>query len=303
MLHVDNLTRSMKGRTLLDACSLSIKPGSFLAVVGANGAGKSTLLRMVSGELKPTSGHIQINELPLKTFTPKSLSRIRATLPQHTSVSFPFTVEQVVEIGRFPHATSKDENEQIVGKILKRTGLIPFAKRTYQTLSGGEQQRVHMARVMAQLWGQQKEPRYLLLDEPTSSLDLAQQQRILSQAASLKQENIGVMAILHDLNLALQFADHILFLKHGKTIAYGDIEEVVNQEVIEETYDHPVRILQDGNHRIIVPDSVGRHTLRAPTQNTTWCRSCPAFRSKTSQKLFQNISPLNTVHYGKFRNN
>ncbi|HAP62149.1 MAG TPA: heme ABC transporter ATP-binding protein [Cytophagales bacterium] len=303
MLIANDITHRVGKATLLEQVSLQLAPGKFMAVVGANGAGKSTLLRIISGELKPTYGDISYYDLPLSIYTPKMLSKVRATLPQHTTVNFPFTVMQVVEIGRYPHVTTRKENEEIIVQVLEQTGLTDYAERTYQTLSGGEKQRVQMARIMAQLWGQQKEPRFLLLDEPTSSLDLAQQQMLLQQAANLKQQNIGVLAILHDLNLALQFADQILFLKKGKTVAYGKTEETVTERVIEETYEHPVRLIRDGDHRIVVPGKIGASPYISDAPTTTWCRSCPALQPNKILKSNPTFSQLNSMPYGKFNDN
>ncbi|MEL6535372.1 MAG: heme ABC transporter ATP-binding protein [Bacteroidota bacterium] len=303
MLTVDHITKRVGNATLLNACSLDLAPGKFLAVVGANGAGKSTLLKIISGEQKATSGDVLYNDLPLSLYKPKVLSKIRATLPQHTSVNFPFTVSQVVEIGRYTHASTRSENHAIIQEVLEVTQLSPYAERTYQTLSGGEQQRVQMARIMVQLWGNQKEPRYLLLDEPTSSLDLAQQQLLLRQAAMLKEQNIGVLAILHDLNLALQFADQILFLKKGETVAYGDIQEVVTEPIIEETYDHPVHLLSDNERRIVVPGKIGRSAYVSDERSKTWCRSCPALQPKMLLKSTPTFSSINGLLHGKHHDN
>jgi len=259
MLSAENISRTIKARTILQACSLSILPGQFTAVVGPNGAGKSTLLRILSGEDTASSGRVYLNGQPLKSHSSKTLSQLRAVLPQHTTVNFPFTVEQVVEIGRYAHTASREENQQIIEEVLQRTGLTAFRDRTYQTLSGGEQQRVQMARVLAQLWkidyrAALSKPRFLLLDEPTSSLDLAQQQALLGLAQEICLQGVGILAILHDLNLAMQYADQLLFLKGGRTVAYGPVEEVVNRKTIEQTFSHPVRLIQDHGQWVVVPE-------------------------------------------------
>ncbi len=273
MLHAVDISKTIKGKQILKSCSLSIRPGEFTAVVGPNGAGKSTLLRILSGEDKASSGNVFLNKEPMSSFDSKTLSRLRAVLPQSTTINFPFTVEQVVEIGRYSHASSDQQNRQIIADILQRTGLTHFSDRPYQTLSGGEQQRVQMARVLAQLWhggfhAHEPRPRYLLLDEPTSSLDLAQQQKLLSLARDSCREGVGVFAILHDLNLAMQYADHILFLKKGQTVAYGPVAEVVTQTVIEDTFSHPVRLLHDQGQWVVVPQAYSNvHFVKLNEQN------------------------------------
>lgn len=255
MFIAENISKRIGRKTLLDRCSLRLEPGTFTAVVGPNGAGKSTLLNILTGEKRGTAGRITLNGKPLKNYKNDELSRLRAILPQHTMVNFPFSVEQVVEIGRYPHQTDGTENARVVQEALHATGLQDFAERLYQTLSGGEQQRVQMARVMAQLHSRDTDtPKYALLDEPTASLDLAQQHGLLDLARQLCQKNIAVLAVLHDLNLALQYADRILFLKKGETIAYGTTAEIVNREIIERTFSHPVRLLRESGQTIIVPE-------------------------------------------------
>ena len=269
MLQATDISRQIGQKAILNHCSLTLTPGRFTAVVGANGAGKSTLLRIVSGEDVPDQGHVHLNGRLLANHSSRELSQVRAVLPQRTIVNFPFTVEQVVEIGRYAHRSSDQENELIIREVMQLTGLTHCRGRTYQTLSGGEQQRVQMARVMAQLWGETyrgalSKPRYLLLDEPTSSLDLAQQQRLLGLAKELCLRPFGLLAILHDLNLAIQYADDILFLKQGETVAYGTVEEVVTQAVIEETFSHPeqrlaVRLIHDQGQLIVIPEPQTHH--------------------------------------------
>ncbi len=273
MLQAIDISKTIKGKSILKPCSLDILPGEFTAVVGANGAGKSTLLRMLSGEDSPTTGKVFLNSQPISAFSSKKLSQLRAVLPQSTSINFPFTVEQVVEIGRYAHEGSEQQNQQIISEILQRTGLTTFRERAYQTLSGGEQQRVQMGRVLAQLWQgnhpvHEPPPRYLLLDEPTASLDLAQQQKLLSLAKDSCREGVGVLAILHDLNLAMQYADRILFLKKGQTVAYGSVTEVVTQTIIEDTFSHPVRLLHDQGQWVVVPQAFSNvHFVKLNEQN------------------------------------
>ncbi len=273
MLQAIDISQTIKDKKILKPCSVSIVPGEFTAVVGPNGAGKSTLLRILSGENKASSGEVFIQNQPLQRYSSKELSRLIAVLPQSTAINFPFTVEQVIEIGRYSHATSDQQNRLIVNEILQRTALTHFRERAYQTLSGGEQQRVQMARVLAQLWhggyhAHEPRPRYLLLDEPTSSLDLAQQQKLLSLARDSCHEGVGVLAILHDLNLAMQYADRILFLKKGQTVAYGPVSEVVTQTVIEDTFSHPVRLFHDQGQWVVVPQAYSNvHFVKLNEQN------------------------------------
>lgn len=259
MFAVDNITKKAGKKVLVNAASLKLKAGRMLALVGPNGAGKSTLLKMMSGELTYDSGNVWLNNKALKAYQTRELSRHRAVLPQHTRVNFPFTVSQVLEIGRYAHPTTHRENEKAIEQAVRLTNLHPFLERVYSTLSGGEQQRVQMARVIAQISDDASHDRYLLLDEPTASLDLAQQHGLLQLARQLLGRKMGVMAVLHDLNLALQYADDILFLKQGETIAYGPLNEVISEEVIRETYNYPVKIRYEEGRPFIVPVTPDRN--------------------------------------------
>lgn len=253
MFKAQNISRTMGDKILLEDCDLEILPGRFTAVVGPNGAGKTTLLKIMAGEIQASRGTVRLNKKPIQTYKNRELSTLRAILPQHTVINFPFTIEQVIEIGRYPYHSTRLENEKIIEEVKELTQLQSLSGRFYQTLSGGEKQRVQLARVIAQLWDDSSQPKYLLLDEPTSSLDLAQQQHLLNLAKRLCERAIGVMTILHDLNLALQFADDILFLKKGKTVAQGSCQEIINPEVIAETFSHPVQLLENQGHKFVIP--------------------------------------------------
>lgn len=245
MLHAEHISYKAGQKDIVRNCSLQVQPGTFTAIVGPNGAGKTSLLRIISNEITRYKGTVSINGHAVSKINGKALSLIRAVLPQHTTVNFPFTIEQVIEIGRYAHRTTQAQNSAILEEVIQLTSLSPYRGRTYQTLSGGEQQRVQLARVMAQLWDDADFPKYLLLDEPTSSLDIAQQHALLTLSKSLCKKGIGVLAVLHDLNLASQYADEALFLKGGETIAAGSIHDVMNREVIEETFSYPVEVTFD----------------------------------------------------------
>jgi iron complex transport system ATP-binding protein len=262
-LTAQHISYQIKRKNILSDCSVSIKPGVFTAVVGPNGAGKTSLLKILSHETSQYKGKVELNGETVSKIKNRQLSQLRAVLPQHTVVSFPFTVEQVIQVGRYPHLTTQQVNEEIIGEVMKLTNLAHFKGRVYQTLSGGEQQRVQMARVMAQIWDDADHPRYLLLDEPTSSLDLAHQHALLGLAFSLCSRSIGIFAILHDLNLAAQYADEVLFLKEGQTIAQGKVLDVMTKEIVEETYSHPVKVSYDDyTNRPMIYPLAGSHTAK-----------------------------------------
>lgn len=233
------------GRTsILEDVSIEVKAGEVVALCGPNGAGKSTLLRIASGELRPDTGRVNLFGRAIEEWSPRSAAKVRAKLSQDCHLSFSFTVREVVEMGRFPHQTDA-QNPEIVGRCMDRVDIAALADRDYTTLSGGEKQRVHMARVLAQLTCESDTSKLLLLDEPTSALDLRHQEVALSLAHDLcREQDFGVLVVLHDLNLAAAWADRIVMLKEGKVLCRGTPEAVLTEEVLRETYDVEVVVLK-----------------------------------------------------------
>ena len=244
IVSVNALDVTIAGRRLLQKVELDLRAGELLVIVGRNGAGKSSLLKNISGELKGR-GDIRLFGQQLERQRLQVLARQRAVLAQHTQLSFGYEVEEVVLLGRIPHQVRQVETERdrlIAREALERVGLADLAQRNYLTLSGGEQQRVHLARVLAQLSGTGGGS-LLLLDEPTSSLDLAFQHQVLRLARELGKENVGVLAVLHDLNLGAQYADRVLMLADGGVLAYGTPREVLNPETVYRAFGHEVLVI------------------------------------------------------------
>ncbi len=236
MLEALNITVRIDSKLILEQVSVTAEAGEVVAVCGPNGAGKSTLLRVLSGELEPTSGHVLVEGRPLSSWAPKALATRRALLHQQSPLSFPFRVREVVELGRFPY-TDDARHDDIVSSCLEQVDMLSMASRVYTTLSGGEKQRVQMARVLAQLMSDDQHHKILLLDEPTSSLDLPHQDATLALAAKhAREHNYAVLVVLHDLNLASNWADRLIFLHEGRLAAQGSPSEVVTTEVIRSVY-------------------------------------------------------------------
>jgi iron complex transport system ATP-binding protein len=256
MYTASNISVTVRDKIILRDVSLALHPGKFTAVLGPNGAGKSTLLKVMSNEWTSFHGAVSINGKNIEQYKPKELSLVRAVLPQSATLQFAFTVEQVVMLGRYAHATNTDENERIVKEVMALTNIASLKNRNYLHLSGGEKQRVQLARVLVQVWDETVYPRYILLDEPTSSLDIAQQQHILRLAKRVCNRNIGVLAIVHDLNQAIQYADEIHFIRDGKVIAAGDAQRVFTKPNIEETFNCRVNLFHDPhtNCPYIIPE-------------------------------------------------
>ncbi|WP_235183149.1 heme ABC transporter ATP-binding protein [Deinococcus phoenicis] len=245
LVDVADLNFSVSGRELLRKVTFGLTGGEMLVVLGRNGAGKSTLLKHLTGELG--KGGVRMFGQTLRDHAPGDLARRRAALPQQTLMTFAYEVLDVVLLGRIPHGRREtDEDREVARAALERVGLAGFEHRNILTLSGGEQQRVHLARVLAQLWAApaepEKPPRVLLLDEPTSSLDLAHQHATLRLARDLCAEGVGVIAVLHDLNLAAQYADRVLIVSGGRVTALGTPEEVLTPAIIEDAFGHRVAV-------------------------------------------------------------
>lgn len=217
---------------LLQPVSASFRAGHLTAIVGPNGAGKSTLLSLLSGQRRPSSGSVWMNGHNLRQCSAQTQARIRALLPQDTTVAFEYTVRDVVELGRFPHRTQPGRGEAgIVQAAMQATGVTALAGRAINTLSGGERARAQLSRVLAQIWepGPNAEARWLLLDEPTAALDLCHQHEVLRLARRWAQDQgVGVVAVLHDLNLALRYADWAVVLQGGAVQSQGLPSDVLN---------------------------------------------------------------------------
>ena len=231
-----SVTMRIGTKMLLDDASLSVAPGEVVALVGPNGAGKSTLMRMLAGELKPASGNVTLKGRAIQSYTPRALALHRAVLSQNTSVAFPFTVGEVVRMGAGDrHGGAIDD---LAGRALADVDLAAFSDRIIGTLSGGEQQRAHFARVLLQLsCGEAAHgPGLLLLDEPTASLDLKHQLDMLEAVGRCARRGVAVVAILHDLNLAAMSADRIVVLDQGGVAAAGTPAETVTDEVLARVF-------------------------------------------------------------------
>ncbi|GAB4091776.1 heme ABC transporter ATP-binding protein [Flaviaesturariibacter terrae] len=254
MLEAAHISYRVGRKTLLQKTTLSFAPGSFHVIMGPNGAGKSTLLRLLAGELKPSSGAVTLGGRALPTFSALELARRRAVLSQHYALQFPISAKDVVQLGRYPHAgaLSRTEEEALVADCLHSMDMEGFAERDYGTLSGGEAQKVQMARVLAQLGGTGASGKLLFLDEPVSHLDIRYQQRLLQTAKDLAEQGNTVVAVLHDLNLALRYADRLLFLKEGALCADLADPAHLTAAIVESVFDVPVRIDVTGNGKRMV---------------------------------------------------
>jgi iron complex transport system ATP-binding protein len=240
MLALDRVSAARGGRRVLEDVSFAIAPGEVLAVIGPNGAGKSTLLQVLAGTLAPTQGRVCLEGEPLGTIDRRQLARRRAVLPQSVELAFGFTALDVVLLGRMPHAgrSSGVADLEIAAAALRETDAEHLAERSYTALSGGERQRVQLARVLAQVWpvASDPEPRWLLLDEPTNNLDLLHQRMLMITARRFAQRGLGVLAILHDPNLAAAHADRVVVLADGMLQDDGAPEAVLTADRLRRSF-------------------------------------------------------------------
>lgn len=215
---------------VLEKTSLTLRSGELTVLVGPNGAGKSTLLNILSGELPPASGYVTCHGDDIGLMKSSRLAEYRAVLPQFSSLSFPFTVLEVARLGLVDSAVTGGDVNLFVLDRLARVDLDDLSHRPYQALSGGEKQRVHLARVLVQMDSSRHGPdqQYVFLDEPVSSLDLRHQIQIMEIVRQRCRSGAGALAILHDLNLAALFADRIILMKAGCCVADGRPETVIN---------------------------------------------------------------------------
>ena len=244
MLKANKLSVRIGPHVLLDNLTVEFAPGELVMVVGPNGAGKTTLLRCLDGELAPTEGNIEFAHKLIGEWSHNDLARKRAVLPQQSTLDFPFTVNDVVLMGRIPHRTSDAENRMIATRVLALCDCAGLSGRSYTSLSGGEQQRVQMARVLAQIWDPQISPdRFLLLDEPASALDLSHQYALLRLLKHLSsKEKIGVVCTLHNLNLVTQFADRAIVIDRGMLVADGPPIDVFTEETLSNVFNLDVSV-------------------------------------------------------------
>lgn len=247
MLNCTNISYSIGGKSLLKNVDWSLGAGQMLAVVGPNGAGKSTLMRVLAGELTPECGEVMLGGDCIGEMSIHRRARCRAMMRQSTTADFDFCAFEIVLMGRNPHCHGGEckRDFAIVREAMEATEVWELRKRRYPTLSGGEQQRLQLARTLAQIWDEQEAGglRMLLLDEPTSALDMAHQHRVLAAVRDFITSATVVVAIFHDLNLAAQYADRILFLRGGHVDALGTPEAVITPEQVWQTFRAPVCVM------------------------------------------------------------
>lgn len=239
-IEADGVGFAIGGARLVDAMSLAVPAGRMVGILGPNGAGKSTFLKLVSGELAPTEGRILFDGLPLAQAHPALLARRRAVVPQSSQLTFAFSALEVVQLGAAVPGFGLSADFARAGeRALRRVGLAHLAERKYTDLSGGERQRVHIARAICQLATAPRtfdETPLLLVDEPTSNLDIGHQRLVLGTLREIATEGAAVLAVLHDINLAAAYCDSVALMRDGRLVAHGEPAAVVRDDLLSHTY-------------------------------------------------------------------
>lgn len=235
MIEAERIGKSFEGAKVLEDIGFHVRGGEMFGIIGPNGSGKSTMLKLLSGVETPEDGEIRFASRPLGAYSRKELARRMAVLEQEPLPAVGFTVREVVEMGRYPHQNwfgdEPEEADRLIDGIMSRLDLTNLAERTLENLSGGEKQRVALAKVMAQ------EPELLMLDEPTTFLDIGRQIQLLDRIREWQREaGLTVVAVLHDLNLAALYCDRLLLLHRGRIVGIGSPEEILTPDRLAGVY-------------------------------------------------------------------
>ena len=243
-IKAENINITLEKNNILKGINIEVDNKEVVGIIGPNGSGKSTLLKCIYRVLKPNDGAILLDEVDIKDMTVKESSKKLAVLSQHNNYNFDFTVKDIVLMGRSPHKKFMErdnkEDYDIVNEALKKVDMLEFKDRSFQSLSGGEQQRVILARALAQ------QPQCLILDEPTNHLDIKYQLQLMRIVKNL---NIEVIAAIHDLNIAAMYCDRLFVMKDGQIVASGTPQDILTKELIKEIYEIDVDIIKDSKNQ------------------------------------------------------
>lgn len=249
MIEARQVGKDYGKRSVLDGVSLAPQSGQVLAVLGPNGAGKSTLFRILTGELPSDRGEVFWDGRPMREAGLATMARRRAAMNQNYHIPFPISAREVVMMGRAPFYGWKESARDavVVRAVLNKVEMTEFADRDYPTLSGGEKQRIQLARALAQLEGADGvvEGKTLLLDEPSSALDLKHRHDVLRICADYARKGAAVVIIMHDLNMALSYCDEVLVLDQGQEAVQGPVRECLTEDIVEKVFQIPMKLVRE----------------------------------------------------------
>ena len=240
-IYSEKISLKYNDKSILEDINIEIKKGMILSILGPNGAGKSSLLNILSGDIESSIGNVFYDNTDIKNISIQERAFIRSVMSQNQPIVFDFSVRDIVEMGWLDKGNirySNNINNAIIG-VLNDCEIAHLEKRKFNTLSGGEQRRVHIARSLIQLWRESgnKDSRYLMLDEPTSNLDLSHQIKLMHMLKKLANDGVGILLILHDLNLAFNFSDYIAIIKNGELFAYDKPLNIINKNILEDVFE------------------------------------------------------------------
>jgi len=251
-LRISHARVTLEKQTILDDVSLSFRPGRVTVVIGPNGAGKSTLLGVAAGTTRVDAGEVTLGGQDIRHVSAKRAARMRAVMPQDTSVAFPFTVREIVMMGRSAWSESAAASEQVADEALRSAGLGAMADREITTLSGGERQLVAFARVIAQATPV-TESSVVLLDEPTAAMDIAHAESALTLARSLAARGAAVGIVLHDIDAAAAYADDLVLMHRGRVHAAGSVADVCVPGILSRVYGTPIDVFERDGRLHVTP--------------------------------------------------
>ncbi len=257
VLKLDKVSTAPWGSRLLEGIEFDLESGNILGVIGPNGAGKSSLLNTIVGDCPLESGQLLLNGTALPQWNRRELAKNLAYLPQLSLLNFPYTVEEVILLGRSPHDTGVVRDKKILSSVLALADVAHLQGRLYTQLSGGEKQRVQLARIYSQIWHEESlEGRLLLLDEPTAALDVRHQQGTAAAIKSLAQRGCAIVLVIHDFNAIATVADQVIALDNGRQVAHGKPREVLTQALFRETFLADVTVIPHPNNDqpLIIPN-------------------------------------------------
>ena len=247
LIKLDSVNYSINNKLLIEDISFSVNNGDMVSIIGPNGSGKSTLIKLITGELSVTSGNVFFNNIKIDDWSSSELAYYRSVLPQSNYLAFPFSVLDIVKMGRYPIKDSTgSENELICKKILDAFDLSSHIDQNYMTLSGGEKQRVQLARVFSQIWSDNNyDNRVLIIDEPTSYLDINHQCCLFDFLKSMNKKGLTIVMVLHDLNQAIINSNKIIMLKQAKLVSYERTNKIIDTEKLEEVFDVKLKLIKN----------------------------------------------------------
>ena len=245
-INLKSVSLKLDDRQILKDVSLEINEGEIVSVIGPNGAGKSTLLNVLTGDISPDSGDTIYDNKQLNKISIQERAFTRSVMSQMQTLVFNFNVKDVIEMGWLQRGNSDFSSNFSMAfeAVTTECNVHNLVHRKFNSLSGGEQRRVHFARTLLQLWrpSQSNDPRYLLLDEPTANLDLSSEMLLMNILKARASSNVGILVILHDLNLASHFADKIAIIKDGEVKAFGKPEEIMTDDFLTSIYEVPIKV-------------------------------------------------------------